>query len=109
MSRWTSPRAWAASSAPATCVDDARSPVEGLAALPREQLLQVRPVYVAHREVEPARDFARVVDRDDVRGGRAMPLAATRSESARERLVLGQPGERSFSATERSRARSWAR
>ena len=54
------------------------------------QLLEVRALDIAHRDVEQALCIARVVDRDDVRVGDRSGSPRLTHESLAEALVLGQ-------------------
>ena len=92
MSRWTSPRACAASSAPQTWArtSDAHLRLEGALAL--DHRAQVGALDVAHRDVELPLLLARLVERDHVRvldlgGDLGLVL-----EPLAERRVGGQVG-----------------
>ena len=65
-SRWTSPRACAASSASPIWVDDARD-ARKVHRAAVDDLAQVRARHVAHGEVQDPVLLAAAVDRDDVR------------------------------------------
>ena len=62
----------------------------GVEPAPSRQRLQVRPVDVAHRDVENSLGVARVVDRDDVRVEQRGGRSGLADEPFAEALVLGQ-------------------
>jgi hypothetical protein len=90
-SRWTRPRACAASRAAAICPAIATGLFlrQGAA---REQLLELGAVDVAHGDVQLAGDLAGVVDRDDVRVVDRGGEAGLAQEALAEALVLRELG-----------------
>ena len=101
-SRWTSPRACAASSAEA--IWPTRPTARSGSSRPEtlEEPGQVAPLHVAHRDVEHAVRLAGVVDRDDVRMLERRGDLRLAEEALAEPLVRESSGVSTLSATRRS-------
>ena len=86
-SRWTSPRAWAASRAAATCPTSSSARSDRAAPLVRAGR-EIRALDVAHRDVETPVGLARLVHGHDVRVVEARRELGLDEEALAEALVL---------------------
>ncbi len=91
-SRWTSPAAWAASSAAAACEIRDDGAVRLQSRFAAQQPLEIGALHVPHRDVQDAVGLARVVDRDDVRVVEAGGDLGLADEALPERVIIGELG-----------------